>query len=1420
MNKNSPGSFINKRTASTLSDPDQTPLIINNAFDDFAREQYLASGYTTTDDVRPTFSGRGPADEIITLYSGETILGSTTIDLAGRWELDIDIDLISGANQVVARTASQESNVFEVIVELAADVPLTILGGFDEFGDHSIFENEGVTDDTLPLIYGRAGALEIVTLFDSEGNVLGSTQANDYGIWNIEVSEEMSIGSHTLTAKTATQESNSFSFSIELSVSEPEPQPEPIDVPVTIAYAYDNVGQTQYLNDGSGRTDDTRPTFFGRAGANQIVTLFAGETELGSIQADANGDWSLEITHELASGANAVIARTETNVSNPFTVIVAFPVDEPVLIQYAYDNVGEEQRLYNGFGSTDDSRPAFRGIAGANQIITLYAGEEVLGSTQADIYGSWSLEITTDLTNGINVVTARTATQISNEFVINVELPNPVTIDYAYDNVGQHQYLNNGYGKTDDTRPTFFGRAGANQIVTLYSGSNVLGSAKADGNGNWSLEIANELTSGINTVIAHTETHVSNSFSVTVETTADVPVTIDYAYDNVAQHQYLYNRSTVKTDDARPTFYGRAGAGQIVTLYSGENVLGSVRADNDGQWTLEISRDLSSGIHDIFARTTTQASNAFLVNVELPGDVPVTINYAFDNVGHQHYLSSGLAKTDDTRPEFFGRAGAGQLITLYADQTVLGSVHADSFGYWSLEITTDLIVGLNSVIARTETRESDIFMVNVELPAPVDTPVTIEFAYDNIGNQQYLSNGYGKTDDTRPTFTGSAGAGQIVTLYAGETVLGSVRTDDFGRWSLEIIADLASGANAVIARTETRDSRPFNINIETAADAPVTIDYAYDNVGLEQQYLFGRLAVKTDDARPTFLGTAGANQLVTLYAGEEVLGSVRADEHGRWTLEINIDLSSGVNVVTARTEKRTSVGFVVNVETAADMPVTIEYAHDNIDQQQLHNGMGETDDVRPEFFGRAGAGEIVTLYAGETLLGSVRTDDWGNWSFEIEADLVAGSNTIVAKTPTQQSSEFVVIVPSQPTQPEIPGNPDPIEPVLPIDPTPIQTPVITQVTDVRFDHQIENGGTSIYSPAFSGVAAPFAEVVLIFNRPGGFPSSLIIETVLADENGEWTSSRSLPDRVASTFEVRAYVNGEYSEPFTVRIDPSYSYPAENPVEVVADVGTPVTIATAHDNVNSEQYLGNNRGITDDTRPTFYGMAGANQIVTLYSGERVLGSVQANGQGEWFVEITQDLTSGSNDIVAKTANSQSEGFIVNVISAVTPVTLNVNLADQEGAVGNGDTISVIPTISGTAAAFAAVDLTYTTELGTIHSRIYADEEGKWQQTPDFLPIDRILTTQFEIEAISGGSTSDKFVVNISPLSNNMMTDILIDNGFSLFNDIPQVSVEEELVLAISDADMLYQSEGLMNQAMQNSSSAAVYQEEPNYLVAVI
>ena len=147
----------------------------------------------------------------------------------------------------------------------------------------------------------------------------------------------------------------------------------------------------------------------------------------------------------------------------------------------------------------------------------------------------------------------------------------------------------------------------------------------------------------------------------------------------------------------------------------------------------------------------------------------------------------------------------------------------------------------------------------------------------------------GTTDDPTLTFTGTAAAGSTVTLYDtdGTTVLGT-GTATGGTWTITTSA-LSQATHSVTAKAtdaagnQGPASTAYAVTVDTTAPGTPTITSATDDVGP----VTGTVSSggSTDDATPTFTGTAEAGSTVTLYDtdGTTVLGTGTATG-GTWTI--------------------------------------------------------------------------------------------------------------------------------------------------------------------------------------------------------------------------------------------------------------------------------------------------------------------------------------------------------------------------------------------------------------------------------------------------------------------------------------------------------------------------------------------------------
>lgn len=412
----------------------------------------------------------------------------------------------------------------------------------DAGSDSGTSTTDNVTSDNTPTVSG-AGAEpgSTVTLYDSDGTtVLGTTTADGSGAWTITASA-LSDGVHTLTAKVTDDAGNTGAASTPLSVT--------IDTTAPSAPGAMDLdsGSDTGISNSDNVTSDTSPTFNGTAEANSTVTLYDtdGTTVLGTTTADSSGNWTITAS-TLAGGSHTLTVKAKDAAGNESGASSSLSVTIDTTAPNAPTGLdvlaGSDSGTSNTDNITSNNTPTVSG-AGAEpgSTVTLYDtnGTTVLGTATADSSGNWSVT-TSALADGTHTLTAKvtdTAGNVgaaSSSLTVTIDSTAPVASGTPVLASGSDSGASNADNITSDTTPTITGSgAEAGATVTLYDtdGSTVLGTATADGSGNWSItsgalsEGAHTLTTKVTDTAGSTSV-ASAGLAITVDTTAPTAITL------------------------------------------------------------------------------------------------------------------------------------------------------------------------------------------------------------------------------------------------------------------------------------------------------------------------------------------------------------------------------------------------------------------------------------------------------------------------------------------------------------------------------------------------------------------------------------------------------------------------------------------------------------------------------------------------------------------------------------------------------------------------------------------------------------------------------------------------------------------------------------------------------------------------------
>ncbi len=1375
------------------SDPDQPQLIIEDFFEtqgqlvgvaeDGAYHEYIASDAEQDHEAAFLMDG----------VSSPQVLGSEQLSgfdglVAGTgmgwfWPALLGLGALALAGAVYARNHDDDDKHHDPLFP-----PTPQLDDVeDNVGDKTgPIENGGSTDDTTPTFSGTGTPGSTIVIKDGDKAIGEAVVGND-GKWTFTPETPLAEGDHNIVivekdpAGNESAPSPGFEFTIDITAPGQS----------MIKEALDDVGDHQGIIPQDGVTDDNTPTLKGTAEPDSTLEVFANGEKIGTTVVDHDGNWTFTPDTALADGEYSFTTVAVDAAGNrglpslPYDLIVDTR-GELVKIEHVTDDAGSiVGELQNG-GVTDDTTPTLSGQATPNTQVNIYDNGVLLGTVPVDANGQWTFTPDTPLNEGQHGFTATVVTPVGGEsaptpvFDLEIDTTAPGKpgadgnggIDEVDDNVGLIQGPIENGGYTDDTTPTLSGGGQEpGDKVTIIDNGKQIGEAIVDESGNWSYTPDPALPDGdhdftiIVTDPAGNASEESDPYKVIVDTQAPAAPAITSVYDDQGDQTGNLAQGSL-TDDAQPDITGTAEPGSTVIIYDNGVEIGRAPVDETGQWTFTPTLPLANGSHDLTAKAEDKAGNIsepsdpFDFDL-LAGGVPTApaITGVIDDVGSMQGNIAPGGVTDDTRPTITGTGQPGTTVNVYDDGVLVGTGTVGSDGQWSVPLTSDLHENLNNLTAQTVdsvgnlSPETGIYPVILDTTPPAASAETLT---DDVGPIVGTINDNDTTDDNTPTTSGTAEPGTTIIIYDKGVEIGRTPVKDDGSWSFTPSTPLADGDHVFstivedAAGNQSPKSDDTHFTVDTSK-VEISITQVLDDVGSVTGPLTN--GGVTDDTTPTVNGQATPDSKVNIYDNGVLIGTTNSDASGKWTFTPATPLTEGDHSLTATVvtaaggESLPTSTFNLEIDTTAPAKPGIGEVSDDVGiiQGPIADG-GSTDDTTPTLSGGGQApGDTVTIIDNGTIIGTAPVKDDGSWEFTPNPPLNDGDHdfTIIVTDPAGNASEesdpYKVIIDTQaPDKPEI-----------------------TSVYDDQGDQtgNIAKGSiTDDAQPDIKGTAEPGSMVII-------YDGGKEIGRAPVDANGDWSFTPTLPlingphDLTAKAEDLAGNVS-EPSTPFDFNL-------------IAGGVPPAPAITGALDDVGSKQGNISPGGVTDDKRPTISGTGEPGATVKVYADGVLVGTGTVKADGQWSVDLTQDLQENLNHITATTTNgagnvSPETGIYPIIVDTTAPAASAETLTDDVGPiVGTIDdkdtTDDNTPTASGTAEPGTTV-IIY--DKGVEIGRAPVKDDGSWSFTPSTPLADGDHSFSTVVEDVAGNQSpkSDEthFIVDTSAVEISI-TQVIDDEG---------------------------------------------------------
>lgn len=660
----------------------------------------------------------------------------------------------------------------------------------------------------------------------------------------------------------------------------------------------------------AGSTTNGTPTITGTgaAGARVVVEFDGAPVACAEdpITVPASGLWTCTPSTPLPTGTGNLVATQ----SDPAAPLATYPDSAPVSL--TVDATAPTAPVITSpadGAATNDATPTFMGTGEDGSTITLTDGAGNTICTTTVTNGAWSCTPTSSLPQGATTVTPTATDAVGNS---TAGTPIDLTVDTTAPAVPVITAPTDG-SATKDTTPTFTGTGENGSTITLTDGAGNTVCETTVTNGAWSCTPTTPLPEGATSVTptatdAAGNTSTGDAVAVIVDTTAPTAPAITAPADGGV------------TNDTTPTFRGTGEDGSTVTLTDDAGNTVCEATVVGGSWSCTPTTPLPEGASTVTPTATDAAGNTTAgtpidVTVDtVPPTAPTDVVCAVNANGTVTCAGSGTSS--DT------------VIVRDDDGNEVCRTVVPASGNWTCTSAEPVTAFPVQIIEQDPAGNGS---------GAVTTPALPRITAPTAGQP---------TNDTTPTFTGTAGAGDTVQLRDPDgTVICETTAAADGSWSCTPTTALPEGATTLTPVAISADGTelagaPFDLLIDTTPPTAPTDAVCAQNA----------------NGTATCSGTGNAGDTVVIRdpSGNEVCRTVIPAD-GAWSCT-----SDGP--VDASTVRIVYIDPAGNESAAATVPVT-PYQAGGTGTVEGNGGSGTSGDGQLAFTGADITGMTLTALA-------------------------------------------------------------------------------------------------------------------------------------------------------------------------------------------------------------------------------------------------------------------------------------------------------------------------------------------------------------------------------------------------------------------------------------------------------------------------